>query len=248
MANRYSYIFGGHAVVAEIHRPEEECGRILGSTALPVTGGCAKAEVGPQEWEIPNRGRNSFQSGSSSVSGVFKIRGTQSNAKTITAASLNGLNVVGRVSVEALSVELRSETSSEKDELKFTFGSANADAGTQGGGLVIQGLRVDGVPVRVEFDRSALHVSLERLREIFHPLMTRTIVKLSFPRDQSPQSDVSIEHDNIIRIGDLRIHFGELLIGHAYRNVSLFRLTVGDDQRNLDDGPNVASGPSGYPP
>src|SRR5437763_5700334 len=184
MANRYSYIFGGHAVVAEIHRPEEECGRILGSTALPVTGGCATAEVGPQEWLIPYRGyRNSFQSGSSSVSGVFTIDGDRSSAQTITSASLKGVNLLGRVTVDALSVELISEASTEEDEPKFRFGGAHPDTGKQGEGVVIQGLRVDGIPVEVECDRSALQVSGERWREAFHLFIARSIVKLSLPED-----------------------------------------------------------------
>jgi hypothetical protein len=248
MRNKYRYIFGGHAIVAEIHRPKGECG-ILGATALPVAGGCARvADVGPQEWEIPGiTGRNSFQSGSSFVSGEFTTGDTRSHAKTITAASLKGLNLLGRLSADALSVELISEASSEEDEPTFAFGAVNPATGKQDETL-IQGLRVDGVPVRVELDRSALHVTLEKLREKLEPLLTRSLVKLSFPPDTKAKSDVAIEHGNTIRIASLRVHFGELVIGHAYRNVTLFRISVGEDQISRDSGPGVASGPSGYPP
>lgn len=245
MRNRYSYIFGGHAIVAEIPKPAGECG-ILGATALPVTGGCAKAEVGSQEWEVPGLpGRNSFQSGSSFISGQFTARDTRPYAKTIAIADLNGLNLLGRVTVERLSAHLVAETLADEDEPAFSFETANPTTGKQDQDP-IQGLRVDGIPIRVQFDRSALKLSFEKLREKFEPLIPRSIVKLSFPPDQRPKSDVSIEHGNIIRIGDAQLHFGELLIGPGFRNVNLFRLHVGG--KGQDSAVDVASGPQGWPP
>lgn len=239
--NYRRYIFGGHAIVAEIHRPEGDCG-IVGATALPVTGGCARVDaVGPQDWEIPGvNGRNSFQSGSAFVSGVFTAGEKRASARTNCRANLSGLTLLDRLSVDALSIELTAEVSSEEDEPKFAFGPQDPDP--------IRGLKVDNVPVHVEFDRSAVDVPFEALREKFQPLIPRRLVKLSFPEDRAPSADVAIEDGNIIKIAGVQVHFGELLIGRGYRRVTLFRVQLDPEMRQFDCGIDVASGPQGWPP
>jgi hypothetical protein len=246
MRNKYSYIFGGHAIAAEIHKPETEFG-ILGASALPVTGGRGKAEVGPQTWDIPGVSSvNSFESGSSFVSGQFVTQETGVLVQTVTAAYLNKVELLnGRVKIEALSANLVAEVDDD-DEPRFAFGATNPITKRAEQKVPITGLVVDGVSVRVEVDREALELSFEELREKFKPLIPKPIVKLSFEGSKL-RDDVSIKDDNIIKIANIRIHFGELLFGKTYRNLTLFRIESGDG-KSRDGGPGVASGPQGYSP
>src|SRR5258708_4537462 len=129
MRNKYSYIFGGHAIAAEIHQPEAEFG-ILAASALPVTGGRGTADVGPPTWGIPGvSGVNSFVSGSSFVSGQFVTQETGVLVRTVTAAYLNKVELLnGRVKIEALSANLVAEVHAaddDDDEPRFTFGTIN---------------------------------------------------------------------------------------------------------------------------
>src|SRR5438105_13726364 len=91
------YIFGGSAVVAEIRQPDDVCG-ILGSIALPVTGGCARVDqVESRQWDIPDLGANSFGSGSAFVSCrlIRSERGLATRSQF--AAYVNGLSLFGRL-------------------------------------------------------------------------------------------------------------------------------------------------------
>src|SRR5437868_12445544 len=122
MASRYRYIFGGHAIAAEIHNAAGES-EIVGATALPPGGGRGAADPGQRTWVIPGvPGTNSFQSGSASVSGLFTTRDNESYVETITRAELKVIDLFGgRLHIDALSAHLVSEVARD-DGPRFKFG------------------------------------------------------------------------------------------------------------------------------
>ena len=253
------YIFQGHAVGFEAHirQPQDQICWIQGAMALPVTGGYGKVESGPQECAVPCRNsRYSFDSVAAYTSGDFledPDGGAYPNvpARTVTASYLNGLNILDRVSIDTLAAHLILEDLTEKAQPEIRFGTTNPITGLLDPLDPIEGLKVDGFSVKVEFDRAFWRLYTKAdCDKHYKPSgrITDTSIVKSLSWAQGEAEGVSFENNTIVVKGFGRIHLGELLVAERARQLTLVRVELETDRRGNDAGCDIVSGPLPYPP
>ena len=259
MRFRDRYIFQGHAVGFEAHirQPQDHICWIKGAMALPVTGGYGKVESGPEECLVPSRNsRYSFDSVAAYTSGDFLENtegGTFPNvpARTVTAAYLNGLNILDRIHIETLAAHLILEDLTEKAQPEIRFGTTNPITGQLDPLDPIMGLTVDGFAVKVEFDRAFWRLYTKTDCDKHYKPQGRITVT-SIVKDlswaQGEAKGVSFEGNTILVKGFGRIHLGELLVADRSRQLTLVRVELDTDRRGNDAGGDIVSGPLPYPP
>ena len=254
------YIFQGQAVGFEAHirQPQDHICWIQGAMALPPTGGYGRVESGPEECAVPCRNsRYSFDSVAGYTSGDF-IENPDGRVypdvptRTVTASYVNGLNILDRVSIDTLAAHLTVEDLTDKAQPEYRFGTVNPINGLLDPLDPIEGLKVDGFSVKVEFDRAFWRLytkaDCDKHYKAEGRITDTTIVK-SLSWAQGEAKGVYFDGNTIVVNGLGRIYLGEFLVADRARQLTLVRVELeGDQRRGNDSGGNITSGPLPWPP
>jgi hypothetical protein len=270
------HVFHGHAsgVSAHIRRPEKQLLPVQGSVSLPVTGGLAESNLGPNKldkWV-------SFDSISTSAhgdyadaeQGVATTRGEVAfdAAPTVTRvrAAVHGLAILGRVKVAHAAIGLTAHSAVGREQPVI-----------RPEGNVLDGVSIDGFRLAItlaeDFYRECdtkdklakRHAAGLPPREgrMFLPATSGVdranglpeangTVKCSIVQEihwDGPAHPTATIHDHVVEVPDFgKIYFGEMFIKGDSRRLTMVRFQLGSP-----DGGEVAAAegetnPSTWPP
>ena len=251
------HVFHGHAsgVAAHIRRPEARLLPVQGCSTLPVTGGLAESNVGPQtldKWV-------SFDAVSTSAhgdyvdaaAGVATTRGEAAfdavPIETRVKSEVRGLAILGRVHVARAAVGLISQSAVDNQEPAIRLE-----------GNVLEGVRIDdsrlAITLAEDFyqecdtkDKLARRHAAglaPRHAGLLLPLDGNTAAATGFPeakgtvkctivqeiRWDGPPHPTATIHGHVVKVPNFgKIYFGEMFITGESRRLTMVRFQLGSD-------------------
>jgi hypothetical protein len=237
------FVFRGNAAGAagHIHEPEDFIIWVQGAASLPVIGGYARSSVDRTTF------KNYFSVESVRTQATGDFNQDQKAYTTLTSSVVKGVNVEGRLTVDAIEATLHS--------IHPEDGSEPSIVST---GTAVKNMKLDGYPVSfsVDNDLFAKYATRTSLAEAYagddgfykrhghrfqksekHKDPTgkkREIPEVSGQIVTTIVSDVQTKHPRAVVSGNMialngfgRIFLGELLITSASRRMTLLRLKLG---------------------
>ena len=270
------HIFRGHAcgVSAHIRRPQDQLLPVQGCSSLPVTGGLAESNVGPQslgKWV-------SFDAVSTSAHGDYvdaaagvatttgKVAFDAAPTHTRVKASVDGLVILGRVRVAHAAVGLISRSA---------VGQAQPVIRLEGN--ILEGVRIDDASLAITLAedfycacdtkdklaaRHAAGLAPEHaglllsavggVDEVTDFPEAKGTVKCTIVQairwDGAPHPTATI-HGHVVHVPDFgKIYFGEMFITAESRRLTMVRFQLGSDDGGEVTAAEGETNPSTWPP
>ena len=270
------FIFRGHAsgVSAHIRRPQDQLLPVQGCSALPVIGGFAEHNVGPQKldkWV-------SFEAVSTSAHGDY-VDAAQGVATTTGAVAFDvpptettvksevkGLVILDRVHVAHAAVGLISHSPKGKEQPSITLE-----------GNVLEGVRIDDSRLVVTLDEEFYRVcnTKDKLAKAHADGLPAHRAHMLMPLDGSagpaatfPEANGTVKctivkemhwdgpphptatiHGHVVKVPDFgKIYFGELYITGDWRRLTMVRFQLGSPHGGEVVAAEGESGGGGFPP
>jgi hypothetical protein len=251
------YVFRGHAsgVSAHIRRPQDQLLPVQGCSSLPVTGGLSESNLGPQsldKWV-------SFDAVSTSAHGDYVDAATgvatttgavafdAAPTETRVKAAVDGLVVLGRVSVAHAAIGLTSQSAVGKDQPSITLE-----------GNILNGVSIDNFPLAITLAEDFYQQSdtKDKLKARFAAGLPPQLAGLLLPLDGSagppatfPEANGTVKctivqqiawvgaalpdatiQGHVVSVPNFgKIYFGEMFVTAESRRLTMVRCQLGSD-------------------